>query len=410
MKILHICHLYPPSVGGVQVLMKELSEKLVECGDQVDVFTANAMSVGQFFDRTLKGKSFPRDEVVNGVRIKRFPIRHGFYNLLFNKIRTMPGGSRLINFIFKDAVEHLKWGPFTPDMIVACTAYMSTTYFCYLMKKIMGVPLVVMPSLRMDQGWRDAPIVDKILKQADLNIAFTEFEKKILLTKGIEEKKISVVGNAIDPSMFLKAEGQSFREKHQLNKSPTITFLARKTKGKGVLTLMDAMKIVWQQMGDVQLILAGEKRPDCASAIEDRLLAMNENDRKKVFDIDEFPTEERAEIYAAGDVFVMPSDVDSFGIVYLEAWACGKPVIACKNTAPASYIEDGVDGLLVEYGNTNELAEAILSILKDKEKGSQLGKNGRDKVLENYTWDIIAKKMRCEYREFLDRKTRKFAF
>ena len=93
----------------------------------------------------------------------------------------------------------------------------------------------------------------------------------------------------------------------------------------------------------------------------------------------------------------MPSNVDTFGTVYLEAWACGKPVIACKDCPPSSFIEDGKDGLLVKYGDKYELASSISKLLNSKEMRIKLGKNGREKVLRYYTWDIVTKRIREEY-------------
>ncbi|MCA9408161.1 MAG: glycosyltransferase family 4 protein, partial [Candidatus Omnitrophica bacterium] len=85
------------------------------------------------------------------------------------------------------------------------------------------------------------------------------------------------------------------------------------------------------------------------------------------------------------------------------AWCCGKPVIACKNTAPGSYITNGQNGLLVEYGNSKELAAAILRLLRDENLRRGMGEDGRKQVLENYTWDVVAKQIRQAYQHAIER-------
>jgi glycosyltransferase involved in cell wall biosynthesis len=97
----------------------------------------------------------------------------------------------------------------------------------------------------------------------------------------------------------------------------------------------------------------------------------------------------------------MVSNTDSFGVVYLEAWASGKPVIACRNTPQEGLIDDGADGLLVEYGNSEELAHAIRQLLSDRGLRSRLGETGRRKVRAHYTWKRIAAQVRDEYRKLV---------
>jgi glycosyltransferase involved in cell wall biosynthesis len=100
---------------------------------------------------------------------------------------------------------------------------------------------------------------------------------------------------------------------------------------------------------------------------------------------------------AAGDVFASPSGFESFGITYLEAWAAGKPVIGCRSGAVPSVITEGQDGILVDYKDDRELAGALLEILLDPGLQAKLAANGRQKVNDNYTWEIIGKKFRSIY-------------
>lgn len=414
MRILHLNHLYHPSVGGLPIYMKQLSEKLVEFNDEVLLYTSMALDVPQFFNEDSKRNKILKKEIINGVKVRRFPVRYKLYERVFKKIRKMRGGYRITEKLFGDALENIHRGPFIPglvggilsaraDIVVCPNVYNTHSYMCYLARKWGNFPFVIIPSLRMEPGWQDDVMVDRILKEADGIIAFTEHEKNILLSKGIKEEIVSVVGNAIIPEEFEHVNGSRFREKYQLKKMPTVTFLGRKTRGKGSATLIDAMNIVWQELKDVRLVLAGYKRDEYVEVFAEKIKGLKREDQQKILDLDQFPSHERGDIYADMDVFVMASQVDSFGLVYLEAWCCGKPVIACKNTAPGSYITNGQNGLLVEYGNSKELAAAILRLLRDENLRRGMGEDGRKQVLENYTWDVVAKQIRQAYQHAIER-------
>jgi len=103
------------------------------------------------------------------------------------------------------------------------------------------------------------------------------------------------------------------------------------------------------------------------------------------------------DMFDACDVFVMPSRADSFGIVYLEAWARGKPVVAARAGAMPDVIRHGVDGVLVEFGNVKGIADAITSLLRDKGLRERLGDAGRRRVVEEHDWSIIGEKTKEVY-------------
>jgi glycosyltransferase involved in cell wall biosynthesis len=109
----------------------------------------------------------------------------------------------------------------------------------------------------------------------------------------------------------------------------------------------------------------------------------------------------KCDLLAATDVFAMPSRVDSFGIVYLEAWAYEKPVIGAKAGGVPEIIEDGRDGLLVRFGDVNGLAKAIEHLFIHTNLAREMGKRGRRKVERYYTWEKVYRQVRGVYERLM---------
>jgi len=100
----------------------------------------------------------------------------------------------------------------------------------------------------------------------------------------------------------------------------------------------------------------------------------------------------------ACDIFVLPSSPEGFGIVYLEAMAYGKPVIACQGEGISEIIEDGQTGLLVPPHDSAAVAAAIRALLADPERAARIGEAARE-VASQYTWRRNAERLLGIYRE-----------
>jgi phosphatidylinositol alpha-1,6-mannosyltransferase len=105
------------------------------------------------------------------------------------------------------------------------------------------------------------------------------------------------------------------------------------------------------------------------------------------------PDEELAGVYAACDVFVLPSKQEGLGIVYLEAMAHAKPVVAARAGGVPEVVIDGQTGLLVEYGDIEALAGAILMLLDDAALRTRLGHAGREHVTSHFSYEQFARRV-----------------
>jgi len=110
------------------------------------------------------------------------------------------------------------------------------------------------------------------------------------------------------------------------------------------------------------------------------------------------------EVYAACDVFALPSvsRLEAFGIVALEAMSTGKPVIVADIPGVREMIEDGRDGLLADPMNPRDLAEKIRRLLSDPEARRTMGARGREKVLESFSIERVTDRIEAVYSAILD--------
>jgi glycosyltransferase involved in cell wall biosynthesis len=102
-------------------------------------------------------------------------------------------------------------------------------------------------------------------------------------------------------------------------------------------------------------------------------------------------------MYQACDLFVLPSAGEGFGIVFLEAMHYGKPIIAASSGATSEVVKDGESGLLVEYGNVEQLTEAIVALSLDTGLRARMGRTGSERLHQLFSFDSF----KCRLREIV---------
>jgi phosphatidylinositol alpha-1,6-mannosyltransferase len=159
-------------------------------------------------------------------------------------------------------------------------------------------------------------------------------------------------------------------------------------------TTLHALSKVAQQVPDVTYLIVGEG-PDRVrlETLADRLAL-----RHRVRFLGRVPDEDRKTLYAASDLFVLAArevrpDVEGFGLVMLEAAACGVPTIGTESGGVPETIVPGKTGLLVEPNNPEALATAMTELLLDAERRRQLGAAGRDYVSKSASWEQRAEQL-----------------
>lgn len=404
MKILHVVHGYHPSIGGSQWLVQNLSERFVQqFGDQVTVFTTTALNMELFWDR--RETALPAGvETINGVQVRRFPVYNRFGTLRM----LLAHGAHRLHLPLNDWLRTIYNGPIVFGLrraiaesgadVVFATAFPHLHMYDALHgARRAGIPLVFSGGIHAPDRWGyDRPMIYRAIRQADAYIAYTSFERDYLIGRGIAPIKIAVVGVGVDAAAFAQADGPSVRQQYGWGDDPLIALVAKQSPRKRFDLLVEAMANVWQTHPNARLLLAGA-RTSYSEQIRVAIARLPPPQQAQVTLLDDFPEALKPDLLAASDIFVLPSGQESFGIAFLEAWASGTPVIGCRSGAISSVIDEGRDGLLVPYGDAGALAGAIVELLDDPSRRTEMGRAGRHKVLANYTWEIIANRVRAVY-------------
>jgi glycosyltransferase involved in cell wall biosynthesis len=207
---------------------------------------------------------------------------------------------------------------------------------------------------------------------------------------------VHVVGAGVDPQSFSDRDGAQVRRRYGIGDAPVVGYVGRMQPTKGVVTTIEAMKSVWALDSRVRLLLAGRHFPRGTQQdqeFEQALAGLSPGERARVIHVDGFDDKEKPSIFDAMDVFAMPSTAESFGIAYLEAWMCRKPVIGSRIGSTQCVVEDGVDGVLVDPNDPREIAAVILELLADRKRAQRMGQQGYEKTLSRFTWDKITDKV-----------------
>jgi len=238
------------------------------------------------------------------------------------------------------------------------------------------------------------------MKNATRIITISEYTKDRLIDNGLNADKIVFLYCSINIDRFNpNIKFSNIREKHYLKDKKvlmTVGRLASEERYKGQDMVLQAMAKIVQEIPNAVYIIVG-KGPD-ASRLQK--IASDLGIQEHVIFAGFVPDDELSKYYNCCDAFIMPSRVvnrdgkwtgEGFGIVYLEANACGKPVIGGNKGGSAEAIVDGVTGILVDAENVNEIAKASIRLLSDADYAKRLGEDGRRMVVEKFNQNNVGK-------------------
>jgi len=231
----------------------------------------------------------------------------------------------------------------------------------------------------------------RILQASDQVLAVGEQLKVDMINKfGISEGKITVLNMGVDRGIFSPRNKEELKQKLQLRKQTNhILFVGNIIEAKGIIDLLDAYNLLRKKVNNIELHIIGSiANEEFKRFIDEKILS--ENIPKVSF----YKPKEQTELakwMSAVDVFVLPSHIEGFGLVALEAMSSHTPVVATKVGGLQYLLRDGA-GILVEKQNAKSLAKGIEQVLFDEEKRQQLIEAGEKKATQ-YDQEIILSKL-----------------
>jgi len=388
MRIAHLVTVFPPYKSGIGNACYQQVIGLTKLGHEVTVFTPD-YGRGKFEILNPKFETNPNDQNPKFKTIYLKPI------LKYGNAALVPGVTKELNNF---DVIHLHY-PF-----IGATEAL-------LFSKIKK-PLVI--QYHMDLGV--PKVLSFLIKPYNLLVAKNIFKKadKILVSsydyvesfgpmsnffKKNKEKFIEIP-YGVDTEFFKPGEkNRDLLKKYNLLESDKIILfvggLDQAHYFKGVSLLLEAVGNFKFQIPNFKLIIVGKGN------LETKYEKMAENlgIKEKVIFTGEVSDNDLPDYYNLADIFVLPSinRSESFGIVLLEAMACGKPCIASNLPGVRTVVDDGETGFLVEPKNVDDLVKKIKSLLESENLLKKMGEAGRKKVEEKYNQNKIIKKIEEGY-------------
>jgi D-inositol-3-phosphate glycosyltransferase len=376
--------------GGMNVYIREISAAFSRCGIATDVFTRRV------------GADDPAVERIAPLgRVVYLPAGHDHSDKYQLQHHVEEFAAEALAFIDEQRLEYqLLYSHYWLSGLVARS-----------LRQSLGLPWVhtahtlgKVKNRQLAPGAKPEPVERiraerEIAVEADRLIASTDDEREDLVELyGADRDRIAVVAPGIDLATFFPMPKEEAQRKIGFPDQRLLLFVGRLERLKGVETILRAMALAADRRHqDARLLVLGEDSRDAEQSEKDRLrgLAAELGIADRVEFLGSVAHHELPYFYAAAEACLMPSYSESFGLVGLEAQACGCAVIASNVSGLASVVREGVTGYLVDGHNPAEWADRILRLLNDPESAEQMGRRGV-LLAQRFPWGLAADRVWAE--------------
>jgi starch synthase len=391
---------YPPSVyGGAGIHVGELTRALAE---------RIGLDIRTFGDH---GEERP------GLRVKSYPPAHD----LSAADERLRGAWAALSRDLSMAIE-----PVSADLVHAHTWY--THLAALLIRLAYGIPLVVtVHSLEPLRPWKREQlgggyevstwVERQALETADAVIAVSHGTRDdVLRLFDVRPERVHVIHNGIDAEFFAPDPSRDALDRYGIDpQQPYVLFVGRITRQKGIVHLVRAISHLDPGFGVV--LCAGQPdTPEIAREMDEGVKAARAHRPGVVWIPEMLSRSDVRQLYSHAAAFVCPSVYEPFGIINLEAMACGRPVVASAVGGIPEVVVDGRTGLLVPVAlraddpmtpvNADaferDLASAVNRLMADADLRERMGNAGRQRAVEEFSWETIADRTVELYRSLLD--------
>jgi glycosyltransferase involved in cell wall biosynthesis len=262
---------------------------------------------------------------------------------------------------------------------------------CVILGKMTGAKSIVHAHLKCGD-WLNGSI-RWAMSQADALIGVSAFVAKSLVDHGYDCAKVHAVLNAIDLSRWdWRLEGSRIRQEFGIPAgAPVIACAGRLFRNKGQADTVRAVAALRSTFPDLRLLIIGaDDRMAMKESFTEELTKLAADLGVSENVIFAGLRSDMPEIMAASDLFALPSDEEPFGLVFTEAMAMKKPVVALANGGTLEIVEHGKSGLLSALGDVDALAAHISTLLHDPGLRARMGEHGRRQVEARFTAERMA--------------------
>lgn len=397
MKIVVICHYFPPEIGAPSARLYEMSKRWVELGNEVHVVTCFPNHPTGIIPDEYKGMKY-KLENMDGIHVHRNYVyatpNKGFIKKILGHI----------SFMFSSVFFSMKKIDKPGVIITSSPTFFSifSGYWYSLRKKADFVLEIrdLWPVAMIELGVMKEGFVTKVLEKMELFfyrkskklIMVTQSFKDNVVNRGISEDKVHVITNGVNQDLFYpKEKNQELINKYNLQDKFVISYVGAHGISQNLSTILEVAKKL-RTYKNIEFLFVGE------GAEKDKLKQIvREEELTNVQFIDAQPKEAIPEFYNASDLCLIPlKNIELFKTFIpskmFEIMACGVPIVASLEGEAAQILEDSKAALIVQPDNPNEIAAAIEELINDKEKYSQMKANGPEFVEKNYSRNKLAER------------------
>jgi len=253
-------------------------------------------------------------------------------------------------------------------------------------------PLVVRPLMHLGDAWVRAHYQMahqvSVYREAAVVLALSKREADGYAALGVSRKRIHIIRMGVEPDLPIPPEAlnsATFRRQYSID-GPFVGFLGANTYDKGAFTLVEAVMQLNLEGVPLDLVCAGPQAEGLEAFLARQPSEVQAVIRERVHVLGIVDETTKHRLLGACSLFALPSQVDTFGIVLLEAWLHSKPVIGANAGGIPDLVEHEKTGLLVPFGDAGALAVAIRRLLAEPGLAVRMGSAGHQ-LVQHYTWD-----------------------
>ena len=390
--------------GGTETTILQTSRALEKRGYKSEIYTTTALCE-------------QRSESIHGIDVLRHPYSYPFLGLSSEARNEMDRkGGNLLSFSLLQSLLtvpgvdmlHAHSGKRLGGIVRTAARRRGIPYVISLHGGVFDVPGEEMEQmlqpLRGTFEWGRAfgalLGARRVLEDADAIICVGQNEQHEVQSR-MPNKRVDWLPNGVDTKEFASGNGSRFRNNYGIaNDSKLILCVSRIDYQKNQLALIEMLPELLRRHEDAHLMLIGPVTIESyRKKIDDRITACGL--REKVTILPGFlpGSEELVDAFHAADVFCLPSLHEPFGIVVLEAWASGLPVVASRVGGIPTFTKDGENILHINPDDLESIVQALDAILADKQLAGKLADNGMKNAVAHYDWSQISQRLSSIYHD-----------